>query len=41
MSAAQRFKMHVAGFEGNQYDRVEEYPLFPAEFKTAIEELSR
>ncbi len=39
--AALRFKMHVAGFEDNQYDRIEEYPLFPETFHTAIEELSK
>jgi hypothetical protein len=36
-----KFKMHVAGFEGNQYERVEYYPLFPKEFQAAIEDMAK
>ena len=32
-----KFKMHAEAFEGNQYERVEEYPLFPNEFAEAID----
>jgi hypothetical protein len=35
----QKFKLHARGFEDNQYDRVEHYPLFPDDFKSALEGL--
>ena len=34
-----KFKMHAEAFEGNQYERVEDYPLFPEEFSAEIEGL--
>ena len=34
-----QFKMHAVAFEGNQYNRVEKYPLFPISFSDAIEEI--
>ena len=34
-----KFKMHATAYEGNQYERIEEYPLFPSEFAEAIEEM--
>lgn len=37
---ANKFKMHAAGFEGNQYERVEHYPLFPEAFQSTIEDLA-
>lgn len=36
---AQKFKLHVKGFEDNQYDRVEHYPLFPDDFLAVLEGL--
>lgn len=39
-TAALRFTMHARGFEGNQYERVETYPLFPKAFQDIIEELA-
>jgi hypothetical protein len=35
-----RFKLHTNGFEDNQYDRVEHYPLFPIDFQKVIEEMA-
>lgn len=32
-----KFRLHVKGFEDNQYDRVEHYPLFPGDFQTVLE----
>ncbi|GAB5471473.1 MAG: hypothetical protein Kilf2KO_45030 [Rhodospirillales bacterium] len=37
ISSFAKFKMHAEAFEGNQYERVENYPLFPDEFPKAIE----
>jgi len=34
-----RFKMHAEAFEGNQYERVEDYPLFPEEFSEEIQSI--
>lgn len=34
-----KFKMHAEAFEGNQYERVEEYPLFPEDFPNEIGEI--
>lgn len=34
-----KFKMHVEAYEGNQYERVEKYPLFPTDFSSAIEKI--
>lgn len=39
-TAAVHFKMHARGFEGNQFERIETYPLFPQEFQNIIEELA-
>ncbi|GKY87559.1 hypothetical protein STA1M1_14280 [Sinisalibacter aestuarii] len=39
ISSFPKFKMHAEAFEGNQYERVEKYPLFPSEFAEAIEEI--
>jgi len=39
-TASVRFRMHARGFEDNQFERVENYPLFPKEFQDAIEELA-
>lgn len=36
---AMRFQAHATAFEQHQYERLEEYPLFPREFSTAIEGL--
>lgn len=36
-----RFKMHAEAFEGNQYDRVEDYPLFPENFSREIEGMTK
>lgn len=37
VSCFPKFKMHAEAFEGNQFERVEEYPLFPVEFSEAID----
>ncbi|WP_299298546.1 hypothetical protein [uncultured Tateyamaria sp.] len=37
--AAIRFQVHATAFEQHQYERLEEYPLFPRDFSTVIEGL--
>lgn len=38
---ALRFRLHARGYERNQYERVESYPLFPIEFAEEIESLAQ
>jgi hypothetical protein len=38
MKSFYAFKVHAKSFEASQYDRIDNYPLFPVEFAQAIEE---